>query len=130
MFSQSRALVLVEGLTDVTGNSILQRRGSVRGSSLSVEENSLAQLISEPTRGDAPLDLLFTRREGQLVGDGVVRRNCGHSDLEMIGEVTKWVNKPSGFGLPEGGFWPVHLARILMQRVPWKRILNNEGVKE
>lgn len=77
MFSQSRALVLVEGLTDVTGNSILQRRGSVRGSSLSVEENSLAQLISEPTRGDAPLDLLFTRREGQLVGDEVVRHNYG-----------------------------------------------------
>lgn len=110
MFSQSLALVLVESLTDVTGSSIPQRRGSVRGSSLSVEENSLAQPISEPTRGDAPLDLLFTRREGHLVGGGVVRHNCGHSDLEMIGEVTKWVNKPSGLDFRRVDFgqfiWP------------------------
>jgi len=33
-----------------------------------VEDNFLTQLVSEPTRGGASLDLLFTNGEG-LVGD-------------------------------------------------------------
>ena len=36
-----------------------------------VEDNILTQLVSEPTRGGASLDLLFTKIEG-LVGDVVV----------------------------------------------------------
>jgi len=36
-----------------------------------VKDNFLMQLVSEPTRGSASLDLLFTNREG-LVGDVVV----------------------------------------------------------
>ena len=37
-----------------------------------MEDNFLMQVIREPTRGAAPLDLLFTNREG-LVGDVEVR---------------------------------------------------------
>jgi len=40
------------------------------------------QLVSEPTRGGVPLDLLFTNREG-LVGDVVVGGHLGLSDHEM-----------------------------------------------
>ena len=36
-----------------------------------MKDNFLMQLVSEPTRGSASLDLLFTNREG-LVGDVVV----------------------------------------------------------
>jgi len=35
-----------------------------------VEDNFLMQLVSEPTRGGASLDLLFTNKEG-LVGEVV-----------------------------------------------------------
>ena len=42
----------------------------------------LTQLISEPVRGGASLDLLFTNREG-LVGDVVVRGHLGLSDHEI-----------------------------------------------
>jgi len=49
-----------------------------------VKDNFLTQLVSEPTRGSALLDLLFTHREG-LVGDVVVRGCLGLSDHEMIG---------------------------------------------
>ena len=38
----------------------------------SMEDSFLMQLVREPTRGAAPLDLLFTNREG-LVGDVEVR---------------------------------------------------------
>ena len=38
-----------------------------------VQETFLTQLVSEPTRGDAPLDLLFTNRE-KPVSDVAVGR--------------------------------------------------------
>jgi len=48
-----------------------------------VEDNFLTQLVGEPTRGVASLDLLFANREG-LVGDVVVGGCLGLSDHEMI----------------------------------------------
>ena len=48
-----------------------------------VEETFLTLLVSEPTRGGASLDLLFTNREG-LVEDVVVGGHLGLSDHEMI----------------------------------------------
>jgi len=62
-----------------------------------VEENFLTQLVSEPTRGGASLDLLFTNREG-LVGDVVVGGCLGLSDHEMTefsvrGEVKREASK-------------------------------------
>jgi len=47
-----------------------------------VEDNFLTQLVSEPTRGGASLDLLFTNREG-LVGRVVVGGHLGLSGHEM-----------------------------------------------
>jgi len=47
-----------------------------------VEDDFLMQLVSEPTRGSALFDLLFTNREG-LVRDVVVRGRLGLSDCEM-----------------------------------------------
>ena len=45
--------------------------------------NFLSQVLSEPTRKDALLDLLFVNREG-LVGDVMVGGCLGHSDHEMV----------------------------------------------
>ena len=41
------------------------------------------QMVSEPTRGAAPLDLLFTNRGG-LVGDVEVGGCLGQSDHDMV----------------------------------------------
>lgn len=49
----------------------------------SPEDIFLTQLMREPTRERAWLDLLFVSREG-LVGDKVVGTCLGHSDFEMI----------------------------------------------
>ena len=47
-----------------------------------MEDKFLMQLVREPTRGAAPLDLLFTNREG-LVGDVEVGGCLGQSDREF-----------------------------------------------
>jgi len=48
-----------------------------------VEDNFPTQLVSEPPRGGASLDQLFTNRAG-LVGDMVVGGCLGLSDHETI----------------------------------------------
>jgi len=48
-----------------------------------VEDNFLTQLVSEPTREGAPLDLLFANRE-RLVGDVMVGGRLGYHDHETI----------------------------------------------
>lgn len=58
-------------------------------------DNFLIRLVREPTKGGAPLDLLFTDREG-LVGDMVVRSCLGQSnhgtvELSNFGEVRKFL---------------------------------------
>ena len=71
-----------------------------------MEDNFLTQLVSEPTREGAPLDLLFANREG-LVGDVMVGGHLGHSDHEMIRVFDSQRSKEGGqqncyLGLLEG----------------------------
>ena len=93
-----------------------------------VEDNFLTQLVSELSRGGAPLDLLFINREGQ-VGDVVVGGCLGHSDIEfsIVGEVRRGVHKTSTLDLWRADFG---LFRRLVQRVPWETALKNKGVQE
>jgi len=82
--SQSVALVLVRdfNLPDICWKyNTAERKQSGRFLEC-VEDNFLTQLVSEPTRADASLDLLFTNRG--LPGDVVVRGRLGLSDHEMI----------------------------------------------
>ena len=70
----------------------------------------MTQLVSEPTREAAPLDLLFANRG--LVGDVMVGDHLAHSDHKMIeflilGEVRKRGQQNCYLGLPEGRLWPV-----------------------
>ena len=48
-----------------------------------VEDSFLTQLVREPTRDGALLDLLFTNKEG-LVGDAKVEEHLGQRDHEII----------------------------------------------
>jgi len=89
------------------------------------------QMVSEPTRGGASLDLLFTNREG-LVGDVLVRGCLGLSDHEMIefsvrGEVKRRASKTT-----TKDFWRAEfgLFRKLVERIPWERALKGKGVQE
>jgi len=95
-----------------------------------VEDNFLTQLVSEPTRGGAPLDLLFTNREG-LVRDVVVGGCLGLSDHEMIefsvrGEVKRGASKTTTMDFRRADFG---LFRTLVARVPWERVLKGKGVQ-
>ena len=48
-----------------------------------IDDNFLTQVIKEPRREDALLDLILTKKEG-LVGDVKARDNVGCSDQEMM----------------------------------------------
>ena len=78
-----------------------------------MENNFLTQLVSEPTRGGALLDLLFTNGEG-LVGDIMIGGSLGLRDREMmefsiLGEVKKGIGKTTtmDFHAMEGRLWPL-----------------------
>ena len=67
---QSPALVLMGDFNfpDICWEYNLAQKKQSRRFLECMEDNFLMQMIREPTRGAAPLDLLFTNREG-LVGD-------------------------------------------------------------
>ncbi|TRZ07701.1 hypothetical protein HGM15179_019408 [Zosterops borbonicus] len=82
-------------------------------------EDNLLQLVSEPTRGRAMLDLLFTNRD-ELVGDVVVGGHLGPSDHEIVefsifGEIRRSINKTFILDFRRADF---DLFRRLIQRVP------------
>ncbi|KAK4832341.1 hypothetical protein QYF61_021870 [Mycteria americana] len=96
-----------------------------------VADNFLTQLVSEPTREGAPLDLLFTNREG-LVSHVMVGGRLGQSDHEMIeflirGEAARGVSKTATLDFRRADFG---LFRRLVERVPWEAALKGKGVQE
>ncbi|KAK4832989.1 hypothetical protein QYF61_027013 [Mycteria americana] len=91
----------------------------------------LTQLVSEPTREGAPLDLLFANREGP-VGDVMVGGRLGHSDYEMIeflilGEVRSGVSRTATLDFQREDFG---LFRSLVDRVPWEVVMDGKGVQK
>ena len=105
------------------GNTIQQRGNSLGGSWSAWQiDNFLTQLVSEPTREGAPLDLLFTNREG-LVSDVMAGGRLGQSDHEMIefligGEAARGVSRTATLDFRRADFG---LFRGLVDRVPWRQ---------
>ncbi|KAK4822092.1 hypothetical protein QYF61_009792 [Mycteria americana] len=96
-----------------------------------VADNFLTQLVSEPTREGAPLDLLFTNRE-ELVSHVMVGGHLGQSDHKMIeflirGEAARGVSKTATLDFRRAEFG---LFRRLVKRVPWEAALMGKGVQE
>lgn len=92
------------------------------------EDIFLTQLVREPTREGALLDLLFVSREG-LVGDKVVGACLGHSDLEktevlILAEVRRGARKTTTLGLQSVDFG---LFGTLFWRVPWEAVLKSKS---
>ncbi|KAK4823680.1 hypothetical protein QYF61_005651 [Mycteria americana] len=131
--SRSLALVLVGdfNLPDVCWKYNTAERKQSRRFLERVADNFLTQLVSEPTREDAPLDLLFMNREG-LVSHVMVGGCLGQSDHEMIeflirGEAARGVSKTATLDFRRADFG---LFRRLVERVPWEAALKGKGVQE
>ncbi|KAK4831611.1 hypothetical protein QYF61_018371 [Mycteria americana] len=127
------ALVLVGdfNLPDVCWKYNTAERKQSRRFLERVADNFLTQLVSEPTREGAPLDLLFTNREG-LVSHVMVGGCLGQSDHEMIeflirGEAARGVSKTATSDFRRADFG---LFRRLVERVPWEAALMGKGVQE
>ncbi|KAK4820693.1 hypothetical protein QYF61_003613 [Mycteria americana] len=120
--SRSLALVLVGdfNLPDVCWKYNTAERKQSRRFLECVADIFLTQLVSEPTREGAPLDLLFTNREG-LVSHVMVGGRLGQSDHEMGVSRTATLDfRRADFGL----------FRRLVDRVPWEAALKGKGVQE
>ncbi|KAK4831824.1 hypothetical protein QYF61_019347 [Mycteria americana] len=131
--SRSLALVLVGdfNLPDVCWKYNTAERKQSRRFLERVADNFLTQLVSEPTREGARLDLLFTNREG-LVSHVMVGGHLGQSDHKMIeflirGEVASGVSKTSTLDFQRADFG---LFSRLVERVPWEAALMGKGVQE
>ncbi|XP_071881468.1 uncharacterized protein [Anas platyrhynchos] len=131
--AKSSALVLVGDFNfpDISWKHNTAQRKQSRRFLESVEDSFLTQLISEPTRGGALLDLLFTNREG-LVEDVIVGNSLGQSDHEMVeftilGGARKGTSKTTVLDFRRADFG---LLRTLVGGVPWEAVLKGRGVQK
>ncbi|GAB0187663.1 hypothetical protein GRJ2_001231600 [Grus japonensis] len=96
-----------------------------------IDDNFLLQVIEEPTRGGAMLDLVLTNKEG-LVGDVKLKGSLGCSDHKMakfkiLRAVRRALSKLTTLDFSRADFG---LFRDLLGRVPWDKALEEEGPKE
>ncbi|GAB0209421.1 hypothetical protein GRJ2_003407800 [Grus japonensis] len=96
-----------------------------------VDDNFLLQVIEEPTRRGAMLDLVLTNKEG-LVGDVKLKGSLGCRDHEMVefrilraarrahSKLTTLDFRRADFGL----------LRDLLGRIPWDKALEGRGAQD
>ncbi|CAM5130792.1 unnamed protein product [Natator depressus] len=97
----------------------------------SVGDNFLVQVLDEPTRGGAFLDLLLTNRE-ELVGKAKVDGNLGGSDHEMVEfriltQGRKVSSRIRTLDFRKADF---DSLRERMGRIPWGTNMKGKGVQE
>uniref|UniRef100_A0A8B9ISU6 Endonuclease/exonuclease/phosphatase domain-containing protein n=1 Tax=Amazona collaria TaxID=241587 RepID=A0A8B9ISU6_9PSIT len=96
-----------------------------------VEDNFLLQVIEEPTRRGAMLDLVLTNREG-LVGNLKLQGSLDCSDHEMVEfEILRTVrracSKLTALDFKRADFG---LFRNLLSKVPWDTALEGRGAQD
>ena len=96
-----------------------------------VRGNFLSQVLSEPARKDALLDLLIMTREA-LVGDVMVGGCLGHSDHEMVEFKLLSVKRKKDSRVATLDFRRANFKvfRELFSRVPWESAFEDLGVHE
>ncbi|CAM5113306.1 unnamed protein product [Natator depressus] len=97
----------------------------------SVGDNFLAQVLGEPTRGGAFLDLLLTNRV-ELVGEAKVDGNLGGSDHELVEfriltQGRKVSSRIRTLDFRKADF---DSLRERMARIPWGTNMKGKGVQE
>ncbi|XP_065411777.1 uncharacterized protein LOC135973241 [Chrysemys picta bellii] len=97
----------------------------------SVGDNFLVQVLEEPTRGRAFLDLLLTNRE-ELVGEAKVDGNLGGSDHEMVEFriLTQGRKESSRIRTLDFRKADFDSLREQMGRIPWENNMKGKEVQE
>ena len=129
----SQALVLIGDFNypDICWMTNTARHARSRQFLQCIEDNFLMQVVEEPTRGGALLDLILTNKEG-LVKEVKVGGSLGCSDHEMVefeilsgGSKAKSRNATLDFRRAN-----VDLLHDLLGAIPWARVLVGKGACE
>ncbi|GAB0181714.1 hypothetical protein GRJ2_000636700 [Grus japonensis] len=96
-----------------------------------VDDNFLLQVIEEPTRRGAMLDLVLTNQEG-LVGEVKLKGSLGCSDHKMVEfrilrAVRRACSKLTTLDFRRADFG---LFRDLLGRIPWDKVLKGRGAQD
>ncbi|GAB0182109.1 hypothetical protein GRJ2_000676200 [Grus japonensis] len=96
-----------------------------------VYDNILLQVIEEPMRRGAMLDLILTNKEG-LVGDIKLKGSLGCSDHKMVEfrilrAARRACSKLTTLGFRRADFG---LFRDLLGRIPWDKALEGRGAQD
>jgi len=96
-----------------------------------ISNNFLTQVIEEPTREGALLDLILTKKEG-LVGDMKLRDSIGCSDQEMMEFRTPRGKSKTNSRITTLDFRRADfdLFRDLCGRITWDMVLERREVQE
>ncbi|PKU41129.1 glycerol kinase [Limosa lapponica baueri] len=96
-----------------------------------VNDSFLLQVMEEPPRRGAMLDLVLTNKEG-LVGNVKLKCSLGRSDHEMVEFKILSGNRRAQSKLTTLGFRRADLGlfRDLLGRVPWDKALKGRGTQE
>ncbi|CAM5167297.1 unnamed protein product [Natator depressus] len=97
----------------------------------SIGDNFLVQVLEEPIRGGALLDLLLTNRE-ELVGEAKVDGNLGGSDHEMVEFriLTQGRKESSRIRTLDFRKADFDSLRELLGKIPWENNMRGKGVQE
>ncbi|XP_065409830.1 uncharacterized protein LOC135972960 isoform X1 [Chrysemys picta bellii] len=131
--TRSQALVLMGDFNhpDICweSNTVVHRQS--RKFLESVGDNFLVQVLEEPTRGRAFLDLLLTNRE-ELVGEAKVDGNLEGSDHEMVEFriLTQGRKESSRIRTLDFRKADFDSLREQMGRIPWENNMKGKGVQE
>ncbi|GAB0200487.1 hypothetical protein GRJ2_002514100 [Grus japonensis] len=131
--SRSQALVLMGDFNhpDICWRDNAAERKQSRRFLECVDDNFLLQVIEEPTRRGAMLDLILTNKEG-LVGDVKLKGSLGCSDHEMVEfrilrAARRALSKLTTLDFSRADFG---LFRDLLGRIPWDTALEGRGAQD
>ncbi|CAM2095397.1 unnamed protein product [Caretta caretta] len=131
--TRSQALDLMGDFNhpDICGESNIAVHRQSRKFLESVGDNFLVQVLEEPTRGRALLDLLLANRE-ELVGEAKVDGNLGGSDHEMVEFriLTQGRKESSRIRTLDFRKADFDSLREMTGTIPWENNMRGKGVQE
>ncbi|PKU29906.1 rna-directed dna polymerase from mobile element jockey- hypothetical protein [Limosa lapponica baueri] len=130
--SQSQALGLTGEFDypDICWKDNTARHAQSRRFLQSIDDNFLTQMVEEPMRRGALLDLVLTNKEG-LVGDVKVGGSLGCSDHEVVEFRILCGRSRAKSSIPTLDFRRTNFGffKDLLQVIPWDQALEGRGVQ-
>ncbi|PKU45830.1 rna-directed dna polymerase from mobile element jockey-like [Limosa lapponica baueri] len=128
---QSQALVLMGDFShpDICWKGYTAKHLQSRRLLQCIDDNSLTQLVEEPTRREALLDLVLTKG---LMEDVKVGGNLGCSDhvkieFRIVGSTRKPISRTDTLDFRRANF---NLFKKLLGEIPWDKTLEGRGAHE